>query len=105
MRKSWETMTSVSAGHIIQTPTQPVGSGRPQNREEINMAIKSNLRNIKWNHETAFKLLSSKPSKPQFISRPSKNLYKVSAEVEVAYPLEKAFIAKKEILNKDKLWK
>ena len=23
-------MTSVSAGHIIQTPTQPVGSGRPQ---------------------------------------------------------------------------
>ena len=26
----WETMTSVSAGHIIQTPTQPVGSGRPQ---------------------------------------------------------------------------
>ena len=30
MRHSWETMTSVSAGHIIQTPTQPVGSGRPQ---------------------------------------------------------------------------
>ena len=30
MRQSWETMTSVSAGHIIQTPTQPVGSGRPQ---------------------------------------------------------------------------
>ena len=28
MRQSWETMTSVSAGHIIQT--QPVGSGRPQ---------------------------------------------------------------------------
>ena len=24
------TMTSVSAGHIILTPTQPVGSGRPQ---------------------------------------------------------------------------
>ena len=23
-------MISVSAGHIIQTPTQPVGSGRPQ---------------------------------------------------------------------------
>ena len=23
-------MTSVSAGHIIQTPTQPVGNGRPQ---------------------------------------------------------------------------
>ena len=23
-------MTSVSAGHIILTPTQPVGSGRPQ---------------------------------------------------------------------------
>ena len=30
MRLSWETMTSVSAGHIILTPTQPVGSGRPQ---------------------------------------------------------------------------
>ena len=27
-------MTSVSAGHIILTPTQPVGSGRPQ-RESI----------------------------------------------------------------------
>ena len=30
MRQSWETMTSVSAGHIILTPTQPVGSERPQ---------------------------------------------------------------------------
>ena len=30
MRQSWGTMTSVSAGHIIPTPTQPVGSGRPQ---------------------------------------------------------------------------
>ena len=30
MRQSWETMTSASAGHIILTPTQPVGSGRPQ---------------------------------------------------------------------------
>ena len=30
MRQSWETMTSVSAGHIILTPTQPVRSGRPQ---------------------------------------------------------------------------
>ena len=29
MRQSWETMTSVSAGHIILTPTQPIGSGRP----------------------------------------------------------------------------
>ena len=28
-RQSWETMTSVSAGHIILTPIQPVGSGRP----------------------------------------------------------------------------
>ena len=25
-------MTSVSAGHIILTPKQPVGSGRPQRR-------------------------------------------------------------------------
>ena len=30
MIQSWETMTSISAGHIILTPTQPVGSGRPQ---------------------------------------------------------------------------
>ena len=30
MRQSWETMTFISAGHIILTPTQPVGSGRPQ---------------------------------------------------------------------------
>ena len=30
MRQSWEPMSSVSAGHIILTPTQPVGSGRPQ---------------------------------------------------------------------------
>ena len=30
LRQSWETMTSVSAGHIILTPTQPVGSGWPQ---------------------------------------------------------------------------
>ena len=30
MRQSWETKTSVSAGHIILTPTQPVGSRRPQ---------------------------------------------------------------------------
>ena len=30
MRQSGETLTSVSAGHIILTPTQPVGSGWPQ---------------------------------------------------------------------------
>ena len=30
MRQRWETMTSVSAGHIILIPTQPIGSGRPQ---------------------------------------------------------------------------
>ena len=34
MRQSWEIMTSVSAGHIILTPTQPVGSGRPQHRNQ-----------------------------------------------------------------------
>ena len=27
MRQSWETMNSASAGHIILTSTQPVGSG------------------------------------------------------------------------------
>ena len=30
MRQSWETTTSVSAGHIILPPTRPVGGGRPQ---------------------------------------------------------------------------
>ena len=30
MRQSWDTMNSVSAGHIILTPTQPVWSGWPQ---------------------------------------------------------------------------
>ena len=29
-RQSGETLTSVSAGHIILAPTQPVGSARPQ---------------------------------------------------------------------------
>ena len=28
-------MTSVSAGHIILTPTQPVGSGRPQRESNL----------------------------------------------------------------------
>ena len=28
-RQSGKTMTSVSAGHIILTPTQPIGSGQP----------------------------------------------------------------------------
>ena len=30
MRQSWETVTAVSAGHIILTLTQPVGSERPR---------------------------------------------------------------------------
>ena len=30
MRLSGKTVTFVSAGHIIMTPTQPIGSGRPQ---------------------------------------------------------------------------
>ena len=34
MRQSGKTMTSVSAGHIILTTTQPVGSGGPQ--QELN---------------------------------------------------------------------
>ena len=35
MRQSWETMASVSAGHIILTPTQPVGSGRSQRESNL----------------------------------------------------------------------
>ena len=35
MRQSWETMTYVSAGHIILTPTQPVRSGRPQRQSNL----------------------------------------------------------------------
>ena len=34
MRQSWETMTSVSAGHIILTPTQPVGRDRQTIQDE-----------------------------------------------------------------------
>ena len=33
MKQSWETMTFVSAGQIILTPTQPVGSGRAATAE------------------------------------------------------------------------
>ena len=35
MRQSWETTTSVSTGHIILTPTQQVGSGRPQRESNL----------------------------------------------------------------------
>ena len=31
-RQSWEIMTSISAGHIILTPNQPVGSGRSKRK-------------------------------------------------------------------------
>ena len=41
MRQSWGTMTSASAGHIILTPTQPVGSGRPQPGSNRNLLTKS----------------------------------------------------------------
>ena len=34
MRQSWETMTAVSAGDIILTPTQLVGGGRPPPHQE-----------------------------------------------------------------------
>ena len=41
MRQSWETMTSVSAGHIILTPTQPVGSGRPHGNRTRDLLTRS----------------------------------------------------------------
>ena len=34
-RQSGKTLTSVSAGHIILAPTQPVGSGRPQRGSKL----------------------------------------------------------------------
>ena len=40
-RQSWETMTSISARHIILTPTQPVGSGRPQRNRTRNILTRS----------------------------------------------------------------
>ena len=43
MRQSWETMTSVSAGHMILTPTQPVGSGRPQRESNHEKALKTGI--------------------------------------------------------------
>ena len=36
MRQSGEILTSVSAGHIILTPTQPVRCGRPRSRDRAN---------------------------------------------------------------------
>ena len=36
MRQSWETMTSVSAGHIIMTPPQPVGKERERKKRVKN---------------------------------------------------------------------
>ena len=35
-RQREETLTSISAGHIILTRTQPVGSGRPQRESKAN---------------------------------------------------------------------
>ena len=40
-RQSWETMTSISAGHIILTPTQPVESGRPQRGSNPDLLTRS----------------------------------------------------------------
>ena len=45
MRQSWETMTSVSASHIILTPTQPVGSGRPKlSAPDVDLFFATNTR-------------------------------------------------------------
>ena len=46
-------MTSVSAGHIILTPTQPVGSGRPQREAMDEDSWKDMLANAE-KHGTAF---------------------------------------------------
>ena len=42
-RERVETMTSVSAGHIILTPTQPVGSGRPQGDQTQDLLPRSRV--------------------------------------------------------------
>ena len=52
MRQSWETMTSVSAGHIIQTPTQPVGSGRPQESRALPQSYRAPLQEGDGEEET-----------------------------------------------------
>ena len=41
MRQSWETMTSVSAGHIILTPTRPVGAGGHNGDRTWNLLLRS----------------------------------------------------------------
>ena len=38
MRQSWETMTSVSAGHIIVTPTQPVSHIQVENYTALKLS-------------------------------------------------------------------
>ena len=43
MRQSGETMTFVSAGHIILSPTQPVGSGRPGPPHQESRALPTEL--------------------------------------------------------------
>ena len=57
MKQSWETMTSVSAGDIILTPTQPVGSGRPQRESnpgpphQESRALPTELPRPQWQEE------------------------------------------------------
>ena len=51
-------MTSVSAGHIILTPTQPVGSGRPQRESnpgpphQESRALPTEL--LRWKDQSSF---------------------------------------------------
>ena len=67
MRQSWETMTSVSAGHIILTPTQPVGSGRtqrgsnPRPPHQESRALPTGLPRpwIRWNNSFLHKTVNS----------------------------------------------
>ena len=65
---NFTTMTSVSAGHIILTPTQPVGSGRPQWKsnpgpphEESSALPTERLRPLGWEHPNWAPLPANKP--------------------------------------------
>ena len=62
MRQSWETMTSVSAGHIIMTPTQPVGSGQPPHRKPRALPTELQRSPMAWKIKEILKLIFNEHS-------------------------------------------
>ena len=74
MRQSWEIMTSVSAGHIILTPTQPVGSGQPHRESNPNILSRSRAL-YRLSYRAPLHLLSSGHIEILSISKPAEGLF------------------------------